>query len=50
MAAAAAAASVAMRTAHEDDDTTFVFDVPGFLSSVLDKTDQVSHTKVAREF
>ena len=46
---AAAAASVAMRAAHEDDDTILDFDVefdlPRFLSSVLDKTDQVSHTK-----
>ena len=46
---AAAAASVAMRTAHKDDDTIIDFDVefdqPRLLSSVLDKTDQVSHTK-----
>ena len=46
---AAAAASVAMRTAHMDDDTIIDFDVefdqPRLLSSVLDKTDQVSHTK-----
>ena len=48
-AAAAAAAFVAMRTAHEDDDTIFVFDVPRFLSSVLNKTDQVSRTKVDHE-
>ena len=46
---AAAAASVAMRTAHKDDDTIIDFDVEfdllRFLSSVLDNTDQVSHTK-----
>ena len=46
---AAAAASIAMQTAHEDDDTILdfnvEFDLPRFLSSVLDKTDQVSCTK-----
>ena len=46
---AAAAVSVAMRTAQKDDDTIIDFDVefdqPRLLSSVLDKTDQVSHTK-----
>ena len=46
---AAAGATVAMRTAHKDDDTIIDFDVefdlPRFLSSVLDKTDQVSYTK-----
>ena len=46
---AVAAASIAMQTAHEDDDTILdfnvEFDLPRFLSSVLDKTDQVSRTK-----
>ena len=46
---AAAAASIAMQTAHEDNDTILdfnvEFDLPRFLSSVLDKTDQVSRTK-----
>ena len=49
----ASAASFAMRTAYEDDDTILDFDVefdlPRFLSSVLDKTDQISHTKVDHE-
>ena len=42
-----------MQTAYEDDDTVLDFDVefdlPRFLSSVLDKTDQISHTKVDHE-
>ena len=42
-----------MRTAYEDDDTILDFDVefdlPRFLSSVLDKTDQISDTKVDHE-
>ena len=42
--------SFAMRTAHEDDDTILdfevEFDLSRFLSSVLDKTDQTSHSKV----
>ena len=50
---AASGASVAIRTAHEDDDTILDFDVefdlPRFPSSVLDKTDQISHTKVDHE-
>ena len=46
---AAAAVSVAMQTVHEDNHTILdfnvEFDLPRFLSSVLDKTDQVSRTK-----
>ena len=42
-----------MRTAYEDDNTILDFDVefdlPRFLSFVLDKTDQISHTKVDHE-
>ena len=49
----ASAASFAMRTAYEDDNTILDFDVefdlPRFLSFVLDKTDQISHTKVDHE-
>ena len=47
---AASAMSFAMRTANEDDDTILdfevEFDLSRFLSSVLDKTDQTSHSKV----
>lgn len=47
---AASAMSFAMRTAHEDEDTILdfevEFDLSRFLSSVLDKTDQTSHSKV----
>ena len=50
---AASAASVAIRTAHEDDDTILdfdmEFDLPRFPSSILDRTDQISHTKVDHE-
>ena len=46
----ASAMSFAMRTANEDDDTILdfevEFDLSRFLSSVLDKTDQTSHSKV----
>ena len=49
----ASAASFAMRTAYEDGNTILDFDVefdlPRFLSFVLDKTDQISHTKVDHE-
>ena len=49
----ASAVSFAIRTAYEDDDTILDFDVefdlPRFLSSVLDKTDKISHTKVDHE-
>ena len=47
---ATSAMSFAMRTAHEDEDTILdfevEFDLSRFLSSVLDKTDQTSHSKV----
>ena len=50
---AASVASFVMRTAQEEDDTILDFDVefdlPRFLSSAPDRTDQISHTKENHE-
>ena len=50
---ATSVASFVMRTAQEEDDTILDFDVefdlPRFLSSVPDRTDQISHTKENHE-
>ena len=50
---AASVASFEMRTAQEEDDTILDFDVEfdllKFLSSVPDRTDQISHTKENHE-
>ena len=50
---AASVASFVMRTAQEEDDTILDFDVEfdllRFLSSVPDRTDQISHTKENHE-
>ena len=50
---AASVASFEMRTAQEEDDTILDFDVEfdllRFLSSVPDRTDQISHTRENHE-
>ena len=50
---AASVASFVMRTAQEEDDTILDFDMEfdllRFLSSVPDRTDQISHTKENHE-